>query len=1741
MRDTAAHLEQRWRALCKDNMYTTTVCVINSALVKLLKVSKAEKVYCSLSNAVERDENFFEAKGANSTVKDVCGGCEVPFISASRDKNAVMRTAIATSASIGSANSPVVLEVSPKLVDRAAHLGWLSQYPGEQEAAFPALTGIETTGYRVEEIKEGAVLIIETSPIINPNEMTFEEVTGRKKKIVSEACATLSRNLEKTLGKCFDMELPFEVQVIGAGDRSTNGVYRLELCPESAHTDRALPRWVQVEGGRAIKAPEISSKGVIQSSTWTLGEYGQYQAHKGASEPCVPLQAEWEGGTRPPRVVTLDQVEGQQQKAFKVDVAKRKADANKFMSGLLSGVHFMERDDKWYNRQDAFAAVLRFLPAVQKQLLRILPTTADVFAFEQASKISVIALQALEPSRCTKIVVRESADLKGLLEPSTLDELARDDVLVLTTDDTELRLPNFIILTDLGADLKLLKGLKRLSLKGCAALASLPDGLASTEALTALDLSGCALLASKLTAAAKGSEDADQPQTADSKHNLEILAKLKLTSLKLEDWNGEAAAAALDLAADGLSQLTELSLRRAELTSLPRCFETGTLIALEDLDLADCGLDKCEVNSNGLASCKASLTRLNVSGCKLSAIQLGDLDALRKLSLNGCKELTSDSVMLPCKLEHLRWCNGGPNLTSLPESLPKTLKTIRMRGCRELAQLHSDFPQLASLELLELSDCLSLNLGTGSDVLPDGLKQLILNGCAGTTLPSGLEKLQNLQELDLGGCTLVSEIPGTVLEAMRVLHTLDVSGCKLIRKLPDVHLPPHLTKFKARDLPHLKDLPSKLYSESKQLEVLDFGNCSRLRELPPMHALTALRSLALEGCQRLRELPTGFGNLSCLEVLRLNRCKALKCIPDEVANLTNLEWLNMQGCSRIEELPEELGNLSNLGILIVFSSNCLRKMPDSVSRMKKLRQIDMYFCSGIASMPNLSSLIAQGLVLDCSSAPFLERWKQEGYLALNANASEKEASEKSINTAKAGVFKEELKETPTNQVAVLLAEELRGATTTIEYKQAVIESIGQLVPTQVAECIPVLEEQISNAQAETKMRTAAVGACARLHTSKLVELSPKLVKLLEADGKDELKNEAVNVLLRLPFDQVRPSMPTLVDCLLSGKDGRIGPVCERVFSEFEPGDMKTYVNKIRNALSIDEQRKAGLKMLRLLPPSSWSELIAQVEALAANAEEEHRGMAVQALASQTPEVIARCPAIVAESLATFDHPWRLATAISMMDEDGKKRVADSLLKKLAAVDTSNNYSVAEFLSSSGQSLVSAGHRDKVEELLRGILMSAEINASFVYHLANDRTRITTLGLLGAWLADKCASMFKLLPANEGAFFSLLRFVPPSVYRQLVPLAAKQLEDADPQQRARALRCLNAMPRAAWVPHVDAIAGLCDHETDASVKSQLAGILPKLTRAEVAKLNLEAFLKDSDSGVRDKAIRAIARLEAAHAQVHKIELLKLLGDKETSRPTVIKALGKLAHDADVRARLEELIEGLARDLSDPLTLDRSCESKLDELGAMPPHLLGASEPLLKSIEAILDTGYRKFALTTILAKLEGRLLERFVTKILLLLEDPDDGTRVEALLVFLRLPAESQSPHEGVASCVQRKLLSGLKRQDALGQTLEYLARMPPPALAKHAACVSPLLDHWDSNIALAAANALAKLEASELRTHTDALVTALAHADWRVQRAALAALETLEAGALKPEHQAAMGKALEVVVQGRDAHGFADD
>ena len=75
-----------------------------------MKTSKTEKVYCSLTTCIERNDSFFEAKDGTN------GGCEAPFISASHDKDAVLNAALmraqCTSGANGAPVCPVVLEVT---------------------------------------------------------------------------------------------------------------------------------------------------------------------------------------------------------------------------------------------------------------------------------------------------------------------------------------------------------------------------------------------------------------------------------------------------------------------------------------------------------------------------------------------------------------------------------------------------------------------------------------------------------------------------------------------------------------------------------------------------------------------------------------------------------------------------------------------------------------------------------------------------------------------------------------------------------------------------------------------------------------------------------------------------------------------------------------------------------------------------------------------------------------------------------------------------------------------------------------------------------------------------------------------------------------------------------------------------------------------------------------------------------------------------------------------------------------------------------------------------------------------------------------------------------------------------------------------------------------------------------------------------------------------------------------------
>jgi hypothetical protein len=113
-------LKKQTGILCMRNKYTTTLHIINSAVVKLGKLTKAGTVYRGLSGGTLPEE-FWQANEYG-----VCGGCEYAFMSTTLDERVAYTYA-------GGSKVATILEIRMGMVDRGADVSWLSQYPGEKE------------------------------------------------------------------------------------------------------------------------------------------------------------------------------------------------------------------------------------------------------------------------------------------------------------------------------------------------------------------------------------------------------------------------------------------------------------------------------------------------------------------------------------------------------------------------------------------------------------------------------------------------------------------------------------------------------------------------------------------------------------------------------------------------------------------------------------------------------------------------------------------------------------------------------------------------------------------------------------------------------------------------------------------------------------------------------------------------------------------------------------------------------------------------------------------------------------------------------------------------------------------------------------------------------------------------------------------------------------------------------------------------------------------------------------------------------------------------------------------------------------------------------------------------------------------------------------------------------------------------------------------------------------------------
>lgn len=294
-------------------------------------------------------------------------------------------------------------------------------------------------------------------------------------------------------------------------------------------------------------------------------------------------------------------------------------------------------------------------------------------------------------------------------------------------------------------------------------------------------------------------------------------------------------------------------------------------------------------------------------------IEIGNLVNLTKIDLNDARisELPAEIWNLP-NLTELN-LNGNP-LKALPPEIKNLtqLTTLNMRNCN-LPALPPEIGCLTSLSVLDIT-------GNNLAELPDEI--------------SGLQKLNHLY----AGNNALTELPSAFgeLESLEVVYLWD-------NKLKSI--PARLNKFNSLKEFCVQNNEFMVFPEAiltiPNLKRLDISMNDASKLFPEIAALVNLTTLNLQG----KETPDGKGKLTCL--------------PAEIGNLTNLEWLNLDN-NDLKELPAEIIKLKNLRQLYANDNEHLslyKYQGDWIERQRRSEKGFYWACTGINYNPSEKDII----------------------------------------------------------------------------------------------------------------------------------------------------------------------------------------------------------------------------------------------------------------------------------------------------------------------------------------------------------------------------------------------------------------------------------------------------------------------------------------------------------------------------------------------------------------------------------------------------------------------------------------------------------------------------------------------------------------------------------------------------------------------------------------------------------------
>ncbi|MFQ6646705.1 hypothetical protein Gotur_019982 [Gossypium turneri] len=385
-------------------------------------------------------------------------------------------------------------------------------------------------------------------------------------------------------------------------------------------------------------------------------------------------------------------------------------------------------------------------------------------------------------------------------------------------------------------------------------------------------------------------------------------------------------------------------------------------IKVESLEIDDCCEELCSFRENnwGWLTQSMSVGVLSIGKCpqveelmqlkipcNIEQMKIKKFERLEKLSttLHSFASLT---------MVELYDC---PKLISLERSnLPRNLKVLSIYFCENLQFLLLDEDQNVNssnacvLQELEIYSCESLER-INQNSLPSTLKQLKLKWCS--KLESIAREVQDnscLESIDIISCPMIKDLPQG-LNQLKHLQSVNIWSCSNLICFPDNGLlPTNLKVLRLANCELLQGLPEGVYNLNS-LEELVIKYCRNVTISFPEggNILTNLKSLNIEGsniCKpmiewglhRLTSLNSLWISNGCPDVVSFPQDELGMALPSSLThlnivnfpkleilssngfrNLTSLESLSIDNCPNLKFLP---GNDMLASLLHIVSSRC---------------------------------------------------------------------------------------------------------------------------------------------------------------------------------------------------------------------------------------------------------------------------------------------------------------------------------------------------------------------------------------------------------------------------------------------------------------------------------------------------------------------------------------------------------------------------------------------------------------------------------------------------------------------------------------------------------------------------------------------------------------------------------------------------------------------------------------------------